>query len=125
MHIKRECKRFSIPGTTLYYKVEKRFWRTPQYGDAYFPVLNLSRGGLSFLSHNKIKAGTSIRVKLAIPGDNAPVELKAVVRWIALNPEHSYRYQNGIAFNSYGRGKNENDPTTLSYLKNLENLHLM
>lgn len=126
MYKKRECKRFTIPGTTLVYKkIPGLWWGKKTYSDSVHPVLDLSRGGLKFLSQTKIKAGSRIFVRLDIPGSKEPVEFKAIIRWISRNPEASYKYQNGVAFYAYGSGKNENPPELLSFLKQLESIHLM
>lgn len=122
--IKRECKRFNIPGTTLYYKKIPLFWGRKQYSDDYFPVLDISRGGLKFLCNDRIGPGESVVLKLNIPGTNLQPEIKAIVRWISRNREQSYRYQTGVSFNSYGIGKKDNPIDVLDFLTALETDHL-
>ncbi len=117
---KRSCKRFSIPGTVLYYKNKPRFFGKGKYSDDYYPVINISRGGLSFLSNQRLKAGTSLILKIIIPEISKESEVIAVVKWISKNPEQSYRYQTGLAFNSYGNRKNQNPKEVLLLLENLE-----
>ena len=117
---KRQCDRFSIPGTTLYYKNRPGFFSSPDYPDHYFPVLNLSKGGVSFLCDERLKAGRKVVLKIDIPGVEKEVELLAVIRWVSKNREQSYKYQAGAAFNSYGNKKNQNPPDILALLKNLE-----
>ena len=118
--IKRQCERFSIPGTTLHYTKIPLFWGKKKYSDDYFPVLDISRGGLKFLSHDRIAPGSKVFLKLNIPGTDVQPELRAVVRWISRNREESYRYQMGVAFNAYGTGKKENPIEILSLIKSLE-----
>jgi Tfp pilus assembly protein PilZ len=118
--IKRECKRFNIPGTTLFYKKVPLFWGKEAYSNDYFPVLDISRGGLKFLCNDRIGPGESVIVKLNIPGTDEEPEIRAIVRWISRNREQSYRYQTGVSFNSYGTGKKENSIDILSLLKALE-----
>jgi Tfp pilus assembly protein PilZ len=118
--VKRHCKRFNIPGTTLFYKKVPLFWGKKRYSDDYFPVLDLSRGGLKFLCNDRMGPGESVIVKLNIPGTDEQVEIKAIVRWISRNREESYRYQTGVSFNSYGTGKKDNPVNILSLLKALE-----
>lgn len=122
--IKRHCKRFNIPGTTLFYKKVPLFWGKRRYSDDYFPVLDMSRGGLKFLCNDRMGPGESVIVKLTIPGADEQVEIKAVVRWISRNREESYRYQTGVSFNSYGSGKKDNSLSILSLLKTLESEHI-
>jgi Tfp pilus assembly protein PilZ len=121
--IRRKCQRFNIPGTTLYYKKIPLFWGKKQYSEDYFPVLDISRGGLKFLCNDRIGPGESIVIKLNIPGSEAGVEIRAIVRWISRNREQSYRYQTGVSFNSYGTGKKDNPVDILSFLKALESAH--
>jgi hypothetical protein len=118
--IKRHCKRFNIPGATLFYKKVPLFWGKKRYPDDYFPVLDISRGGLKFLCNDRISPGESVILKLNIPGIEAQPEIRAIVRWISRNREESYRYQTGVSFNSYGTGEKENPADLLSLLKALE-----
>ncbi len=117
---KRHCKRFNILGTTLHYKKKSFLWLKREFSRDYFPVLDISKGGLKFLNNNKINAGTAVVLKLNIPEIPATIQVKACIRWIAKNPESSYRYQIGVSFNSYGKSKNENSLKVLSLLKSLE-----
>jgi Tfp pilus assembly protein PilZ len=122
--IKRHCMRFNIPGTTLFYKKVPLFWGKKRYSDDYFPVLDMSRGGLKFLCNDRMGPGESVVVKLNIPGTDEQLEIKAIVRWISRNREESYRYQTGVSFNSYGTGKKDNPVDILSLLKTLESDHI-
>ncbi len=117
---KRTCDRFSIPGTTLYYKYKSSFFKKAEYSDDYFPVINMSRGGAKFLCNQRLTAGKSIVIKINIPGKEQELEILADIRWISRNPEQSYRYQTGVAFNSYGNKKNENSLEILALLESLE-----
>lgn len=117
---KRNCERFSIPGTTLYYKNQPRLFIKHQYSDDYYPVLNMSKGGARFLCNERLKAGKRIIIKIDIPGVDQKLEVLATVRWISKNPEQSYRYQTGVSFNSYGNKNNENSTKILAIFKSLE-----
>lgn len=120
---KRECVRFSIPGTILYYKKIPRFFGRGKYSEDYYPVLNLSRGGLKFVSDQKLGVGVSLALRIHVPGIDLYPEILARVRWIARNPEPSYRYQTGVSFNSYGTKKNDNPEEVLAFIKALERDH--
>ena len=117
---KRSCNRFTIPGTTLYYKSKPRLFKKQNYSENYYPVINLSKGGANFLCDERLKAGTNIIVKINVPGASQHPEIIASVRWISKNPEQSYKYQTGIEFNAYGTGRNENPASVLTLLENLE-----
>ncbi len=117
---KRQCKRFLIPGSTLYYKNKPRLFIKRKYSMDYFPVINMSRGGLKFLCNERLRIGQSIVIKLNIPGVNHHPEVLADVRWVSKNLEQSYRYQTGVGFHSYGKGKNDNPLEILIFFKMLE-----
>ncbi len=117
---KRNCERFGIPGTVLYYKSKPRFFGRGKYSDDYYPVINISKGGASFLCNQRLKAGAALVVKINIPGIETESEIIAEVRWISKNREQSYRYQTGLSFNSYGDRKNQNPKEILTLLENLE-----
>jgi len=117
---KRSCKRFSIPGTIIYFRDRPRFFSRSKYTNDYYPVINMSRGGVNFLSDQRLSIGAQLIVKLNTPKTPTGPEIIANVKWISKNKEHSYRYQTGIAFNSYGDGKNKNSWKILTFLENLE-----
>lgn len=117
---KRSCKRFNIPGTIIYYRNRPRFFGRSKFTNDYYPVINISRGGANFLCDQRLAAGTRLIVKLNIPGTQTEPEIIAYVKWISKNQEQSYRYQTGIAFSSYGDGKNKNSKEILSLLEKLE-----
>ncbi|MFO7752057.1 MAG: PilZ domain-containing protein [Desulfobacteraceae bacterium] len=118
---KRHCKRFNVPGTTLRYKKRRNLFGKTQYTRDHFPVVNLSRGGAKFVCHNRLKVGTGVSVLLEIPSIDRQIEINSTVRWVARNPEESYRYQVGISFSAYGKRKNENPIEILEILKKIEN----
>ncbi|MBI9092817.1 MAG: PilZ domain-containing protein [Desulfobacterium sp.] len=122
---KRHCQRFNVTGTTLHYKEKPLFWGKGKFSYDYYPVLDISRGGLKFLSNHKVSAGTRLTLRINFPGLDYPKEIKAVVRWVSRNRELSYRYQNGVSFNAYGTGRKENPVEILNYLKSLEQEYLM
>jgi Tfp pilus assembly protein PilZ len=117
---KRNCKRFNIPGVTLYFREKNFFFFSGKYSADYFPVINLSKGGAKFLCHQRFSPGNRITIRLDIPGMDQTHEILASIKWISKNPEQSYRYQTGISFNSYGKRKNENSMEVLSFLEALE-----
>ena len=117
---KRNCRRFNIPGTTLYYREKPFLFFTGNYSADYYPVLNFSKGGAKFLCPQRLTPGRQITIKLNVPGTDQVPEILASIKWISKNPEQSYRYQIGIGFNSYGNGKNKNAVEILSLLEELE-----
>ncbi len=118
---KRSCERFSIPGAVMYYRIKPRFFGRSRFTADYFPILNISKGGVSFVCNRRLRAGASLIVKMEIPDMEALPEILAEVRWIAANPEQSYRYRTGLAFKPYGDKKNQNKKSILERLESLEN----
>lgn len=80
----------------------------------------MSKGGAGFLCNERFKAGTSLVIKIRIPGIPTESEIISEVKWISKNPEQSYRYRTGLAFSSYGEGKNQNPKEILTWLETLE-----
>jgi hypothetical protein len=117
---KRKCIRFTIPGTTLYYKKRGFFFNRTNYSQNYYPVLDMSKGGASFLTDQRIKPGSVLMIRLTIPGVDLSYEILCTARWVARNREESYRFQTGISFNTYGDNKNQNRPEILEMLNKLE-----
>ena len=104
---RRACERFIVPGAVVNYK-EKGVFFSGKYVEDAFPVCDISRGGMSFLSNLSLKIGVKLTVKIIIPGWEEPIILKGVVRWIQTNPEKSYRYRIGIQFSPYGKNRGDN-----------------
>ncbi len=121
---KRKCKRFTIPGTILYYKKKRIFFSDKRYSEDCFPVLDLSKGGASFLNNERLKPGIDLMVRIIFPEpmgfDNSPLKIFATTRWTSKNNEESYRFQTGISFYSYGNKKTQNSPELLRFFNKLE-----
>ena len=118
---RRTCFRFEIPGATTSYKLDK-FLSSPhrKYGEEFCPILDISRGGIRFVSQKTFKMNTKIDMKISVPGERVPIKLKGRVRWSAANPGKSYKYQIGIQFNPYGEKKGQNYPGSLVKIIALE-----
>lgn len=110
---RRTCARFRIPGATVAYKKMKGLFKKPSYGGEFLPVLDISRGGIRFLSQGIIENDTRIYLKIQVPGDNFPLAMTGTVRWYSPNPGMSYKYQIGVQFHPYGEKKDMNYPGNL------------
>lgn len=117
---KRDCRRFNVPGTTLQYKSKSSFFKKTTFSTDHFPVINISKGGAQFLCNERLQAGKHLTLSINIPGQEAPIEIFSNVRWIAKNREQSYKYQTGVAFQSYGKDKEDNPVEILTLLEQLE-----
>lgn len=111
---RRTCLRFEIPGATISYKLDSLLPSSQgKYGEEFCPVLDISRGGLRFLSQKNFKLNQRLHLKISVPGERIPLTLKGRVRWAATNPGKSFKYQIGVQFSPYGEKKGQNYPGTL------------
>ena len=118
---RRTCFRFEIPGATTSYKLDKFLSSSHRkYGEEFCPILDISRGGMRFVSQKALKINTKINMKISIPGERVPMTFKGRVRWSAANPGKSYKYQIGVQFNPYGEKKGQNYPGSLVKIIALE-----
>jgi Tfp pilus assembly protein PilZ len=117
---RRLCQRFKIPGATISYRKEKLFSSKTGADEEFCPVLDLSRGGIRFLTQKPLKFKSRIHLQLSIPGERVPLDLKGRVRWSTFNAGKSYKFQAGVQFNPYGLEKGQNVPQTLTKIVGLE-----
>jgi hypothetical protein len=117
---RRTCIRFEIPGATLNYKKEKTFLPEGKYSGEFCPILDISRGGLRFLTQEDLKMNTMVTMQISLPGERIALEMKGQVRWSAVNAGKSYKYQVGVQFNPYGEKKGQNYPGALVKIIALE-----
>jgi Tfp pilus assembly protein PilZ len=117
---KRTCVRFRIPGATVKYKRPKSFFRKSGYIAEFCPILDISRGGIRFLSTELLKFESETTLKISVPEESEPLSLTGIVRWYTVNPGQSYKYQIGVQFHPYGEKKGQNEPGVLKKLIALE-----
>jgi hypothetical protein len=117
---RRICQRFKIPGATVSYRKEKVLWPKTKTDEEFCPVLDLSRGGVRFLTQKPLKFKSKVALQLSIPGERIPLNLKGRVRWSTFNAGKSYKYQAGVQFSPYGLEKNQNVPQVLTKIVALE-----
>jgi len=122
---RRACPRFEIPGATVSCKKGMIFFSKKEYPEEYFPVLNISRGGILFLNQKRLNINSKITMKISIPEEGVSLILKGQVRWAALNVGMSYKYQIGVQFNPYGEKKGQNSPSALEKIITLEKKFLI
>jgi Tfp pilus assembly protein PilZ len=117
---RRLRQRFKIPGATVSYRKKRLFSSKSRTEEEFCPVLDLSRGGVRFLTQKPLKFKSKISLQLSIPGERVPLDLKGRVRWSTFNAGKSYKYQAGVQFNPYGLEKDQNVPQTLTKIVALE-----
>lgn len=117
---KRTCFRFEIPGATLSYKKTGFFSTSPDYEDEDCPILDLSLGGLRFLTQKNLKVNTKLRIKVSYLEKDGSFHMGGKVKWTISNPGFSYKYQVGVQFNPYGDREGLNSPEEFAKIKTLE-----
>jgi hypothetical protein len=117
---RRSCIRFKIPGATVNYQKKALLFAKPGFVEEFCPILDISRGGIRFLTQNPIKPTTEVSLKISVPGERIPFTMKGVVKWSSLGEGKSYRYQVGVQFYAYGEKKDQNMPGNLVKIIALE-----
>ncbi|MFC2160993.1 PilZ domain-containing protein [Acidobacteriota bacterium] len=117
---KRSCTRFKIPGATLSYKKPGLFSTSPNYEDEYCPILDLSLGGLRFLTQKNLKVNSKLSMKVSYNDNEDSFYLSGKVQWTISNPGFSYKYQVGVLLNPYGEKEGLNSPEEYAKIKTLE-----
>ncbi|MBZ5498252.1 MAG: PilZ domain-containing protein [Acidobacteriia bacterium] len=113
--------RFIVPGATVSYR-SGGFWqrRMDTPSEQRFPAVNISKGGIGFLTDTPPK---SIRVSLLLrySEKDEPIQLEGkVVYAVARGPALSYRYRVGVEFNPFSAKKGDNSLESLRMLDRLE-----
>lgn len=117
---KRACGRFRIPGATVRTKMKRTLFRKEAYAPDVSPLVDMSRGGIRFLTTIKLALDSPVTVKVSIPGEEEPLVLFGYVRWFAPNPDQTYKYQFGVQLVPYGDREGFNPPETLERIIALE-----
>jgi Tfp pilus assembly protein PilZ len=117
---RRACKRIKIEGATVTYKEGRFFFSKKQYVEEFYPVVEISRGGVRFLGKKLFTISSQISIKISLPEESSPLILTGKVRWTSLNPAMSYKYQIGIQFDPFAWKKGCNHPEILEKIMKLE-----
>lgn len=117
---KRSCGRFRIPGATVRTKRKKTLFRKDEYEHESSPLLDLSRGGVRFLTSAKLPLDAPVTIEMTIPGEDAALVVLGHVRWFAPHPDPIFKYQFGIQIDPYGDKEGYNPPEILDRIIALE-----
>jgi len=117
---RRACKRIKIEGATITYKEGRFFFSKKQYVEEFYPVVEISRGGVRFLGKKLFAISSKVSIKISIPEESSPLILRGRIRWTSLNPAMSYKYQIGIQFDPFAWKKGCNHPEVLEKIMKLE-----
>ncbi len=117
---RRACKRIKIEGATVTYKEGRFFFSKKQYVEEFYPVVEISRGGVRFLGKKLFTISSKVSIKISLPEESSPLILRGRIRWTSLNPAMSYKYQIGIQFDPFAWKKGCNHPEVLEKIMKLE-----
>ena len=110
---RRAYKRIKTKGATVTYKEGRFFFSKKQYVEEFYPVVEISRGGVRFLGKKLFTISSQVSLKISLPDEPSPLVLRGPVRWTSLNPAMSYKYQIGIQFDPFTLKKGCNHPEVL------------
>jgi len=117
---RRAYKRIKIKGATVTYKEGRFFFSRKQYVEEFYPVVEISRGGVRIMGKRLFTIASKISLKISIPDEPSPLILRGRIRWTSLDPAMSYKYQIGIQFDPFGIKKGCNHPEILEKIMKLE-----
>jgi len=117
---RRAYKRIKIKGATVTYKEGRFFFSKKQYVEEFYPVVEISRGGIRFLGKKLFTISSQVSIKISLPEEPSPLILRGQVKWTSLNPAMSYKYQIGIQFDPFALKKGCNHPEVLEKIMKLE-----
>lgn len=116
----RTCVRFEIPGATINYKKKTFLISKGKYIEEFCPIIDMSRGGIRFLTQNPVKINSKLILDIAMPGEKIPLVQTGIVRWSSFHVGKSYKFQIGVQFDPYGEKKAQNYPGNLTKIIALE-----
>ena len=93
---RRENKRYGIKRLGIQYAKSKIAGMLGNFSDKYL-VLNISEGGLFFMSREELVQGQKIKVKFGINGEEQRLHVSAEVVWSKKSDEHN-AYRLGLKF---------------------------
>jgi hypothetical protein len=119
---RRKCRRFEVPGATVQYKKTGFFAGSSGFSDPCH-VLNLSKGGVAFISENTLRKNAKLVLKLLIP-KKKPLHLYGKVCWQSRVAFASGK-MTGITFLPFGDCTDWNPVEILEDFRKLEKEHLV
>lgn len=100
---RRRDRRFAIGDCSLRHKKAGLLSRIRVYSQEQAPLVNVSVGGLQFLTNARLLVDQKVHLLVSIPGEDEPLALRGKIVWEARGTDtHSSRM--GVAFN---RGSQE------------------
>lgn len=115
----RKSARFSVPGATISFD-QGFLGHRRQFASERSPVLDLSKGGISFLTNRPPKS-TRVSLLLSYSENEEPIRLEGrIVYFVTRGTRFSHRFRVGVAFAPFSPRKGHNSPETLNLLDKLE-----
>jgi Tfp pilus assembly protein PilZ len=116
---RRSCIRFKIPGATVNYQRKSLLAKTG-FIEEFCPIMDISRGGIRFLTQKMLKPDSEVTLRISVPGERIPFTMKGIVKWSSPGEGKSYPFQVGVQFNPYGMDKDQNLPQNMVKIMALE-----
>jgi hypothetical protein len=119
---RRTSVRFVVPGATIKFEASnpRRNGNGISSNERY-PVLELSKGGMSFLADQHLSIHSKVSVFFSLPDNESEIRLIGrVVYCVPRGVGHDYRYRVGMQFSQFGAGKGCNSMGSLEVLESLE-----
>ena len=110
--------RKTIPGATVTYFLHGNGIRKSS-SSAYYPIFDLSRGGMAFLSDRPLKPGRRISLFLKCLDIKDEIRVEGDVVYSLVVDIAGYQYRTGVRFVPFGLEKGCNPPETLKILTRL------
>ena len=116
----RRATRFSVPGATIELKASSAGRADRNPNAERLPVVDLSRGGLSFLANSPPRQ-SRISLALAYSDEEEPIPLEGrIVYSVPRGAPLSYHYRVGVEFAPFSHHRGHNSLEALSLLEKLE-----
>ena len=117
---KRRCRRFVIPGAEVKFKRRRLLFWGQAFSES-CPVINVSKGGLSFNCDKKISNGAKLAIQFLITNET-PLNLNAIV-WRQEQIMGSEKKITGIKFMPFGSRYGWNSRESLDVLRKLDEIY--
>ena len=114
---KRRCRRFEIPGAKVKFKNRGLLFLVQAFSEP-CPVINISKGGISFTCDKKLSNGKKLVVQLLVP-DETPLNFNSIAR----RQEQimgSEKKLTGVGFMPFGSRYGWNAQESLDVLRKLD-----
>jgi len=117
---RRAFERLTIPGAVISWMLDGQ----ESFPDARWPLSDISRAGLSFLTNEPPAIGSNISLRISLPQNNEILELQGdVVYCMARGPRLTYRYRVGVESKAFAQLEADNSPQLIKIIEASERKH--